>query len=358
VGAIVKRNLFQMLGLLSLVCLLAALPACGNARTGKPKVAIVTNATDPFWDICQAGAMKAAADFDIELVFKQPTEMTVDAQMKIVEDLTKLGIKGLAVSVIKPLEQTPKLKALAQDLPEKNFLTLDNDAPETGRLCYVGCDNFEAGKEVGRLVKRALPNGGTVALFIGSTDSDNGVNRVAGVLSELADRDVRAEVKKGQYEAKYGNYTLHSKQPILDGADKDRATTNAADNIEQLKTTQNVAFVGLYSYNPAKILEAAKAKGVVGKIKIIGFDEDISTLDGIDKGQIEASISQDPFNYGYETVKWLRHVIDGKDRKALPQKPTPYSIITRDGKTPELPGIKNRMASEYTKIINEATKKK
>lgn len=353
--------------------LIALLPACGGSggggKSGKTKVAIVTNTTDPFWDICQAGAVKGAKDFDLDVVFKQPVEMTVDTQMKVVDDITKLGIKGLAVSVINPKEQTPKLKAIAQDLPLNNFLTMDNDAPDTGRLCYIGVDNFEAGKEAGRMVKAALPAGGTVALFIGTTDSANAVKRVAGVLSELAGRDVQAEVARGQYDDKYGSYTLHRKQPITDGGARDKALANAGDTLEQLKGTPNVCFVGLYAYNPAKILEAANTKGLVDQIKIVGFDEDLATLDGVIQGKIFGSVSQDPYGYGYETVRWLRHVIDGKDKKELPQMPTPFSVVTKDGGgplkrtvtvngTPKEIEVKQRKAAEYAEIIREATAKK
>jgi ribose transport system substrate-binding protein len=355
--------------------LVALLPACGGGggagggKSGRAKVAIVTNTTDPFWDICQAGAMKGAKDFDIDVVFKQPVEMVVDTQMKVVEDVSKLGIKGLAVSVINPKEQTPRLKAMAQDLPLNNFLTMDNDAPDTGRLCYIGVDNFEAGKEAGRQVKAALPGGGTVALFIGTTDSANAVKRVAGVLSELAGKDVQAEVAKGQYDEKYGDYVLYRKQPITDGGARDRALANAGDALELLKNTPNVCLVGLYAYNPAKILEAANTKGMVDKVKIVGFDEDLATLDGVIQGKIFASVSQDPFGYGYETVRWMRHVIDGKDKKELPQAPTPFSLVTKDGgppvkRTVSVNGVpkeievKQRNATEYAAIIREATAKK
>lgn len=362
-----NRSILRAAAVVLAGVVLAAIPACGGGtgKGGKSKVAIVTNVADPFWDICQAGAMKGAQDFDLDVTFKQPAEMTVDLQKKTVDDLTKLGIKGLAVSVINPKEQTPWLKAIAQDLPANNFITMDNDAPESGRLCYVGVDNFEAGKEVGRMVKQALPTGGVLALFIGSTDSDNGVKRVAGVLSELAGKDVRADVAKGQYEEKYGSFTLHRKQPITDGGAKDKAAANAGDTLEQLKGTPNVCYVGLYAYNPAKILEAARTKGMTGKVKIIGFDEDLVTLDGIAKGEIEGSVSQDPYNYGYETVKWLRHVIDGKDKKGLPQTPTAFSVVTKDGgaalKRPVTVGggtqeieVKQRKASDYAKLVQDA----
>ena len=63
--------------------------------------------------------------------------------------------------------------------------------------------------------------------------------------------------------------------------------------------------VGLYAYNPPAILEVAKAKSMVGKIKIVGFDEDWDTLKAIAAGEIEATVVQDPFLYGYKSVESL-----------------------------------------------------
>jgi ribose transport system substrate-binding protein len=300
--------------------------------------------------------MKGGEEFGVEVVFKQPSDGSVDTQNKTIDDVLLLGVKGLAVSVIKPDAQTRKFKNIAAELPLNNFITIDNDAADSGRLCYVGVDNFEAGKEAGRMVKRALPTGGTVALFIGNTDSTNAKARVAGVLSELAGRDVRAEVNAGKFQDKYGEYVLHRQQPITDDMKQDKAAANAGDTLEQLKATPNVCMVGLYAYNPAKILESARNKGLTGKVKIVGFDEDLVTLDGISKGEIVGSVSQDPFNYGYETVKWLAHIIKGGNKNELPQKATPYSIITQDGATPEIPGIRNRKAAEYAQTISEIYK--
>jgi ribose transport system substrate-binding protein len=351
---------WRIAAILSVGAVLAALPACGKggSDSGKPKVAIITNCADPFWDICQAGALQAGKDFGVDVTFKQPEQMTVDLQMKIVADQVKLGIKGLGVSVINPKEQTDKLKAIAAQLPSNNFITIDNDADQTGRLCYVGVDNFAAGKEAGRMVKRALPNGGIIALFIGSTDSANAVKRISGVLSELSGRDVTSEVAAGKYEDKYGNYTLYRKQPITDDGKKDKAESNADAAMGEFLTTPNVCFVGLYAYNPAKALESARRKGLVGKIKIVGFDEDLVTLDGIDKGEIEGSVSQDPYGYGYETVRWLKHIIDGKDKKDLPQAASAYSVITRDGNPHDntTPGIKAKKSADYSKIVSDALK--
>ncbi len=349
----------RLAAILGVAAVAALLPACGGNSGGKPQVAIVTNCADPFWDICQAGAMKAGDEFGVEVIFKQPIQLSVDEQTKTVDDVVRLGLKGLAVSVVNPAEQTPKLKAVAADLPNGNFITIDNDADKTGRLCYVGVDNFEAGKEAGKMVKHALPNGGTIGLFIGGTDSANAVARIAGVLTELGGADVRADVKAGKYQDKYGNYTLHAKAPVTDEGKKDKAEQNAGAFMDEYATKPNVCFVGLYAYNPAKALEQARKKGLVGKVQIVGFDEDLVTLEGIQKGEIVGSVSQDPYGYGYETVKWLKHVIDGKDKKELPQTATKYSVVTPDGKAfaNTTPGIAAKKAEDYYKVVADAIKK-
>ena len=87
----------------------------------------------------------------------------------------------------------------------------------------------------------------------------------------------------------------------------------------------------IYAYNPKAILEAARSKQMVGKIKIVGFDENDVTLDGINKGEIEGTVVQDPFNYGYESVRLLSILAKGGDKSALPTMPTAYSIVTKDG---------------------------
>jgi len=335
----------------ALAGLLAALPACSNKGSGKVKVAVVTNCTAEFWTICEAGAKQSAKEHDVEVIFRQPKTNTVTDQMEIVEALLKQNIKGLAISVINPKEQTPDLTRIAGQV---NLLTMDNDAEQSGRLCYVGIDNYEAGKEAGRIVKRALPQGGTVALFIGNTTSANAKDRVAGVLDELDGKDNRAEIRDGKFREKYGNYTLHRKSPITDDTEEAKALTNAGDALEQLKNTPNVAMVGLYAYNPKAILESAKAKSLVGKVKIVGFDEDFVTLDGIDRGEIEGTVVQDPYNYGFESVKWLAHMAKGGDKAQLPTKATPHRLVTKSGD--KMPGVEVPVykAADYAKKIRES----
>jgi ribose transport system substrate-binding protein len=332
-----------------------------NDTTGKPRVAVVTNCTAEFWNICEAGANKAAAEFGVELVFKQPENNTVSDQNRIIDTLTKTNVKGLAVSVINPTEQTPDLKRIGKNV---KLITMDNDAADSGRMCYVGINNYDAGKAVGRMVKQALPDGGTLAIFIGTTTSTNAKDRVAGVLDELAGSDNRKAIANGIYEEKYGKFTLFRKAPIEDDTTENKALDNSNNVLEQVKEMPNVCMVGLYAYNPKAILEAARSKKLVNKIKIVGFDEDTVTLDGITKGEIIGTVVQDPFNYGYESVRLLSILVKGGDQSQLPTKPTPYRIVTKDGgadQTVDGQAIKNIKADDYMKKLkadSDSVKKK
>ena len=52
----------------------------------------------------------------INQFFRQPANLDVSLQNEIVETVLKLGVKGIAVSVINPKEQTPDLKRIASQV--------------------------------------------------------------------------------------------------------------------------------------------------------------------------------------------------------------------------------------------------
>src|SRR3954470_14649975 len=99
------------LGLVAAVAAgLAGLPACGSRKAEKPRVAVVTNCTAEFWSICESGATKAAREFDVDLDFRQPKTLDVAVQREVIDAVTKVGLSGIAVSVINPDEQTEYLR--------------------------------------------------------------------------------------------------------------------------------------------------------------------------------------------------------------------------------------------------------
>src|SRR5262245_58464446 len=326
---------FRVSVVLVLAAVLACVPACSK-KSDKIKIGVVTNCTDPFWDLCEAGAKKAAQDFDVEVLFRQPEAMDAAKQLPIIESFVQQGVKGIAVSVINPKTQKKDLTRIAAEVP---LITMDNDADEeTGRHCYVGVDNREAGRAVGRLVKHALPNGGAIAMFIGSDVSANGQARTQGVLDELATPEVNGTPATRTFNGRevagkmYGKYFLVDGEPKTDGGPDKNPQQYPHAMLGRLENVPDVCMIGLYAYNPPAILSAAKAKEMVGKVKIVGFDENPVTLKAVAAGEIEGTVVQDPYNYGYRSVEILAAYARG-DKSKVDQvkaaKSMPYQVVTR-----------------------------
>lgn len=342
-----------------LAAVFACVPACGKKDSGKIKIGVVTNCTDPFWDLCEAGAKKAGQDFDVEVLFRQPEGLDVAKQMPIVEAFVQQGVKGIAISVINPKGQKKDLTRIAAEVP---LITMDNDADaDTGRLAYVGVDNKEAGRAVGRLVKAALPNGGTIAMFIGSDVSANGTARTQGVLDELATPDANGIAATRTFNGQatsgklYGKYFLVDGEAKTDGGPEKNPQQHPHAMLGRLEGVPDVCMIGLYAYNPPAILSAARSKSMVGKVKIVGFDENPVTLKAVADGEIEGTVVQDPYNYGYKSVEVLAAVARG-DKSKLPTGSMPYQVVTKGGGPDQTINglhIKFPRAADYEKTVKE-----
>ena len=72
--------------------------------------------------------------------------------------------------------------------------------------------------------------------------------------------------------------------------------------------------VGLFAYNPPQILEALTSADKLNEVHVIGFDEDAQTLQGIVDGTCYGTVVQNPYQYGYQSVKVLaEHATGVKD---------------------------------------------
>lgn len=297
--------------------LLALISLLGCKSSSKPRVAFVSNNPESFWTIAQAGAKKAEAEFDVELLFKMPDSGDASKQKEVIDTVLNQGVKAVAVSVIDPKNQSKYLDEIAGKV---KLLTVDNDAPTTRRVAYIGTDNYQAGRAVGKLVREAMPDGGTVVIFVGQLEALNARQRRQGVIDELAGneppKDVNEFTPTPEGELKMGKYTLYKKTYLDQPEGARKAMENAVDALTVIPATENVCMVGLWAYNPPQCLAAVKDKvkdkDRLAKIKIVGFDEDAATLNGIKEGSVYATVVQDPYGFGYESVKLMAALARGE----------------------------------------------
>jgi len=307
----------------TLVSLTLLLVGCTEAST-RPKVAYVTNGVARFWTIGMEGAKAGAAEFDVDCDFRTPANSV--EQQRVLEDLVTRGVDGIAVSPIDPSNQTGLINEICG---HTRVITQDSDAPGTKRLCFIGPDNYTAGRSCGKLVKEALPDGGKVIIFIGRLEQDNARHRRQGTIDELMgwSRD------PDRYSAP-GDVLKSDKYEILDTRtdqfDRSKAKSNAEDAIALYPDLG--CMVGLFEYNPPACLEALRGADKLGVIKVVGFDEADATLQGIVDGHVHGSIVQNPYRYGYESVRILAALARG-DESAVPEGgvlDVPTRAIRRD----------------------------
>lgn len=283
------------------------------AQDDRPHVAFVTNGISEFWIIAEAGALAAAEEFDVRLEIRMPpSDGRIANQKRMLEELITLDVDGIAVSPIDPINQSAILDSVA----EHCFLvTHDSDAPDVDRVAYVGVSNYEAGRMCGALVKKALPEGGEVMIFIGSLDQDNSKLRRQGVIDELLDRSVdpsRYDPPEGILEG--DKYTILDTR--VDNFDFSVAKAYAEDAL--VSHPEVDCMVGLFGYIPPFLMNAVKSAERVGEVKVVGFDEDDETLQGIIDGTCDGTIVQNPYMYGYESVRILAGLSRG-DQSVLPE---------------------------------------
>ena len=295
-----------------LVVMLAGIVGCNGGSSDRVSVAFVTNQIASFWNIAKVGCEDAAKDFDVDVDVRMPAVATAVEQKRIVEDLLAGGIQGIAISPIDADNQIDLLNQWADKVP---LITHDSDAPGSNRLMYIGMDNYTAGRMCGELVKKCLPDGGEVMLFIGRLEQDNSKRRRQGVIDVLLGRDQKPE----QYDPT-GEVLKGDKYTILDTLTDQGDTNVAIRKAEDAITTypEMDAMVGLFAYNPPACLQALNSQGKLDQIKVIGFDEDDVTLQGIKDGHVVGTVVQDPYNYGYKSVEVLTKLIQG-DQSVIPE---------------------------------------
>ncbi len=293
--------------------LLAVLCACGgDSAEKKPQIGFVTNGVASFWVIASKGVEAAEKEFDVDAEVHMPGDGVAD-QKRIVQALLTRGVDGIAISPIDPDNQLDLLNEAAANT---HLITHDSDAPASNRLCFVGIDNYSAGRECGKLVKEALPGGGQIMIFVGRLEQLNARQRRQGLIDELLNRSydpTRLDPNSGPITAVDEKYVILDTR--TDQFDYAKAKSQVEDAIA--KYPELNAVVGLFAYNPPMALRAVREAGKTGQIQIIAFDEDDETLQGITDGEIYGTVVQNPYRYGYESVRILASLARG-DRSALP----------------------------------------
>jgi ribose transport system substrate-binding protein len=278
------------------LCVATVITGCGknenetsSAAAKKLKLAFVSNNSANFWSFARAGCNAAAKELgNVDIDFRITASGGSAEQTTILNDLVAKGTDGIAVSVDDPANQTAFLNKIAG---QTLLICCDSDAADSKRACYIGTDNEAAGFQAGQMIKECLPNGGKIMLFVGHSDSQNAIERAGGIKRALQGSNIQIlDIR-------------------TDDTDPVRAQKNAEDAI--VAYPDIACLVGLWNYNGPAILNAVRKSNKINAIKIVCFDDEEDTLNGIAAGAIYGTVVQNPFEFGRQSVTLMDKFIGG-----------------------------------------------
>jgi inositol transport system substrate-binding protein len=187
--------------------------------------------------------------------------------------------KGVTGIVISPNDVDALAAAIQEAVDGKvPVVTIDrrvNKVP--GILAHVGADNVKGGEAQGQLIEKLFPNGATVMNLQGQSGASPAIDRNKGlhnVLDQAKDKYKIVFEDTASFDRSKG---LSVTESALAGMPKPPDVIVAANDDMALGA-----------------LEALKARNLLGKVKLIGFDALPEALGQIKAGNMTATIEQLP----------------------------------------------------------------
>jgi inositol transport system substrate-binding protein len=293
-----------------------ALAAFGPAQAAEKHLTVlfsVPGLSFPFF-VHMAGQIKNEATKlgDIDLI-------VADGQVsspKQTADLEAAISKGVSGIVISPNDVDALAPAIQEAVDAKiPVVTVDrrvNKVP--GILAHVGADNVKGGEAQGQLVEKLFPNGANVMYLQGQSGSSPAIDRNKGLHNVL-------DQAKDKYKFVFEDTAAFDRSKGL-------AMTESA--LAGMATPPDV-IVAANDDMALGALEALKARNLLGKVKLIGFDALPEALGQIKAGNLTATIEQLPGGQASGALDTLVAFLrDGKKPDDQVKLLTPIAITSEN----------------------------
>ena len=290
----------------------------GAGSAGKRIAVIPKGTTHVFWKSVEAGARKAAAESNVEMIWKGPLKEDDRAeQIKVVEQFVSEGVNGI---VLAPLDKEalarPVSSAMGRKIPVVIFdSALTGQAPKDF-VSFVATDNTKGGQMAGQQLAKLLNGKGKVVLLRYGVGSASTEQREAGFLEAIKANPGITVISDNRYA----------------GPTVATAKSEAMKLIDQLKQAD-----GVFAPNESStlgMLGALQDNSLAGKIKFVGFDATPPLVAALQNGHIQALVAQDPTRMGYLAVQTCVKTLNGE--KVDPMIDTGARLLTPESlKDPE-----------------------
>lgn len=304
--------------LISVTLLSALLASCGGggdkaaghdkaaANSGKKTIGVtISTQNNPWFVTMKERLISYGKEKNVNVIVLDDQNDSAK-ELGNVEDLISKKVDILLINCIESQSCTSAVReADAQHIP---VITIDRTASSNKVKSYVAADNIKGAREAGQYMAKLLHNKGDIAQLEGTPGATPTIERGEGFAKGIEGTDI------------------HIVASITANFDRAKGMSVMEDI---LQSHPNI--VAVFAQNDemaAGAIQAIKAAGKEGKIKVIGFDAEPIMLKFINEGAAQASVMQDSGLIAEYSIDAALKVMDGKGVASKTSVPT--VLITKD----------------------------
>ncbi len=296
------RRLVRLLLLATVLGLsLLSVAACRSQQKGdgaagrRPRIAVIPiGTTHEFWKAVHAGALTAAKELDVEIIWKGPLkEDDRNEQIQIVETLAGAGVDALVLS---PLDDRALMRPVAEARRSGIPTVIFNSALQgEEHAAFIATDNFLGGTLAAREIGRRTGGRGRLIMIRLMVGVEGTTKREEGFLATLrAEFPAIEVVSENQYAGPSTEMAYQTMENLL----------SRFGAVDALFTPNESSTFGC--------LRALQDHGLAGKVVHVGFDSSEKLIEALAKGELAGLVLQDPIAMGYRSVKTALALLRGE----------------------------------------------
>jgi len=295
-----------------------------NSNERYVMVAYIT--ANSFWIDLKVGGSDAAKALGVTFEFTGPTIYDVESQISTAIQVIATKPAGIILPVSTAAACTAVInQATKAGIP---VITVDSDAPDSQRLCFIGTDHYQLGQTVGQQLVQATGGKANV-----------GVSTVPG----QADLELRLAGLKNVFASNPGMKIITE---VNNNGDTGQTATTA---VAMIQAHSNMTAIACLNATTSGIATALQQTHRVGKIIVVGSDITAPVLGAVEDGTIYSIMAQRTYMEAYLAVQLL----------FMNNHTTPFLGIEKGSGIPILPVnidtgtivVNKQNAHAYTEIV-------
>lgn len=292
--------------------------ACGRSEKAKAaapakiiKIAVIPKGmTHEFWKSIHAGALQAARELGVEIIWKGPQKEDDRAQqITVVEDVLSRGVEGI---ILAPLDDRALVRPV-QDAMHENIPVVIIDSGLQGKdyVSFVATDNFQGGVLAARRMGELLAGRGKIFMIRYQAGSASTTERERGFIETI--------------QKDFPGLTVLAKDQYA-GPTTESAYQTAENLLGRFPDVD-----GVFCPNESSTFGALRAlqeAQLAGKVKFVGFDSSPKLVQALADGHLQGLILQNPVKMGYLGVTTMVQYLRGQ--KVAELIDTGVTLATKD----------------------------